>query len=131
MTNKTDQRPISPYLIGPYYKPQLTSMLSIASRLMGVFMTAVTAPLMAIWLLTLAAGPEPYAAMMGYLGHPLGVLVSIASLVCICYHFCNGIRHLIWDTGKMLSLEHIYTSGYIMVVCAVVLFALTLWKAVT
>ncbi len=131
MTNHTDQRPISPYLIGPYYKPQLTSMLSIASRLMGIFMIAVTVPLMAIWLLALAAGPGPYATLTGLLGSPLGILVSLASLVCICYHFCNGIRHLVWDTGKMLSIEQIYRSGYVMVVCAVALFVLTLWRAVT
>jgi succinate dehydrogenase / fumarate reductase cytochrome b subunit len=131
VTDKTDHRPISPYLIGPYYKPQLTSMLSIASRLMGIFLTAVTAPLMAIWLLALAAGPEPYGAVMGFLGSVPGVFLSVASLACLCYHLCNGIRHLVWDTRKMLSLGHIYASGYIMVACATALFALTLWQAVS
>ena len=33
-------RPMSPFMIGPYYKPQLTSMLSITHRGMGVFLTA-------------------------------------------------------------------------------------------
>ena len=131
MINKTDQRPMSPYMIGPFYRPQLTSMLSIASRLTGVFLTAVTAPLMAIWLLTLAAGPGAFQRMMNFLGSLPGRLLAVASLFCLCYHLANGIRHLIWDTGRMLGLRQIYTSGYIMVACAATLFALVLWKAVS
>lgn len=30
------------------------------------------------------------------------------------YHFCNGIRHLIWDLGKFLNLQGVYTTGYTM-----------------
>lgn len=32
----------------------------------------------------------------------------------MAYHFWNGIRHLIWDTGKMLTIPQVYTTGYIM-----------------
>ena len=32
------QRPLSPFMIGPYYRPQLTSMLSIAHRATGVLL---------------------------------------------------------------------------------------------
>jgi succinate dehydrogenase / fumarate reductase cytochrome b subunit len=131
VTDKNDQRPMSPYMIGPYYRPQLTSMLSIASRLAGMFVAVVTAPLMAVWLLALASGPGPYQAMTDFLGSLPGIVLCLASLFCICYHLANGIRHLIWDTGRMLDLKEIYVSGYIMVVCAVLVFAATLWMAVS
>ena len=130
MTNKIDQRPMSPFMIGPFYRPQLTSLLSIAHRLAGVFMTVVTAPLMVVWLLTLAAGPGPYQAMMNFLGSLPGIVLGVASLFCICYHMCNGIRHLVWDTGRVVDLKQIYASGYMMVACAIALFALTLLLAV-
>ena len=29
------------------------------------------------------------------------------------YHAWNGIRHLIWDTGKMLDMKGVYTGGYV------------------
>lgn len=127
MTNQSDQRPISPFLIGPYYKPQLTSMLSITSRLAGVFMTAFTLPAMFLYLLALAAGPESFDRMVGLLGSLPGKVLCLVSLAMMCWHFCNSIRHLIWDTGRMLELKAIYSSGYIAVVCASVLFVLVLW----
>ncbi len=126
VNKETDSRPISPFLIGPYYKPQLTSMLSITSRLMGVFLLVVTTPLAGIWLLSLAAGPEPYGVVTEFLGSLPGTTLCIASLACLCYHSCNGIRHLVWDSGRMLSLRQIYASGYVMVACAIALFALIL-----
>jgi len=128
MTNKTEQRPISPYLIGPYYKPQLTSMLSITSRLSGVFMTVLTLPAMFLYLLALAAGPEYFDRMAGLLGSLPGRAFCLVSLAMLCWHFCNSIRHLIWDTGRMLGLADIYSSGYVAVACAIALYALVLWR---
>ena len=120
---------MSPYLIGPYYKPQLTSMLSIASRLTGVFLTAVSTPIVLVWVLALASGPENFAKVQAMLGGFAGKFILLFSLFGLCYHFANGIRHLIWDTGAMLSLDQIYRSGYIMVVIAIALFVLTWWAA--
>lgn len=37
----------------------------------------------------------------------------------LTYHFCNGIRHLIWDTGKLLSIKQVYATGYIMLFFAI------------
>jgi succinate dehydrogenase / fumarate reductase cytochrome b subunit len=28
------------------------------------------------------------------------------------YHLCNGIRHLVWDTGHWLEIKSCYASGY-------------------
>lgn len=51
-----------------------------------------------------------------------GLQLSSASLVVLkmilafpaSYHLCNGVRHLLWDSGKMLKLKEVYSSGYAM-----------------
>jgi len=110
-------------MIGPYYKPQLTSIMSITSRLMGVFMTIVSTPLALWWLLALMAGPEAYGTAMGFFGSLPGQALMYFSLACVCYHFMNGMRHLMWDTGVMLELENIYRTGWIMLTLSIILFA--------
>lgn len=114
-------------MIGPYYRPQLTSILSITSRLTGVFLTVVSMPLLLWWVVALAAGPKAFAVAMEFFQSVPGTLLVLVSTLFLCYHLMNGIRHLIWDTGKMLSIKHIYQSGWIMLACAVLLFLLV-WK---
>ncbi|MDX1461345.1 MAG: succinate dehydrogenase, cytochrome b556 subunit [Xanthomonadales bacterium] len=126
---KPESRPMSPYMIGPYYKPQLTSMLSILSRLTGVVLTAVTTPLALIWVLALASGPSAYGAIHGFLHSLVGKVLVLTSLFSLCYHLVNGIRHLIWDTGAMFDIQSVYRSGYAAVVISIVLFALVVWFA--
>jgi succinate dehydrogenase / fumarate reductase cytochrome b subunit len=118
---------MSPYMIGPYYKPQLTSILSITSRLMGVFMTVVSTPLALWWLLALMTGPEAYATVMTFMGSLVGQALMYFSLACVCYHFMNGMRHLTWDTGVMLELENIYRTGWFMLSLSIALYVFMLW----
>ena len=113
---------MSPYMIGPYYKPQLTSILSITFRLCGVFMTVVSTPLALWWLLALMSGPDAYVLVVSFMGSLMGKALMMMSLYCVCYHLLNGIRHLIWDTGKMLEIEQVYKSGWIMLGTSVALF---------
>ena len=73
----TSKRPMSPYMLGPYYKFQITSVLSILNRLTGVFMSVVTAPLLLCWLVALASGESEYVALTTWLGSVLGKLVIL------------------------------------------------------
>jgi len=57
------KRPMSPYMLGPYYKFQITSVLSILNRITGVFMAVVSAPLLLCWLIALATGPEAFLTL--------------------------------------------------------------------
>lgn len=36
------------------------------------------------------------------------------------YHYMNGIRHLLWDSGHFLSLKQVYMTGYIVLVLTVI-----------
>lgn len=115
-TNKApaSNRPLSPFMIGPYYRPQLTSMLSILHRITGMGLSFGTL-LLAGWLISLANGPEAYASFAGHMTAWYGQILLFAWSWAFLYHLCNGIRHLFWDIGKGLEIEDAYKSGYAVV----------------
>ena len=117
----TSKRPMSPYMLGPYYKFQITSLLSILNRLTGVFLALVTAPLLLCWLITLVSGEQAFAGLNAWLGSILGRLVVVASVFSFSFHLFAGIRHLIWDAGWMMEMQQVRLTGWLAVVCSVVL----------
>lgn len=128
-TTKTlPARPLSPFMIGPYYKPQMTSMLSILHRITGVGLTFGTL-LIAGWLFALASGEDAYAAVAPHAAAWYGTAVLVAFSWALLYHFCNGIRHLVWDAGKGLDMVSATRSGYASIIGSVVLTA-AVWAVV-
>lgn len=118
-------RPLSPHL--QVYRPQLTSVLSITHRATGVVL-AVCLLVMPYWLLSIAAGPEAYAALLGHFGAWYGRIFLLGLLFSVYYHLCNGIRHLGWDTGRGLDLGTTYLTGYVVVFASAALtVASCLW----
>ena len=122
----TTKRPMSPYMLGPYYKFQITSVLSILNRLTGVFMSVVTAPLLLCWLIALASGEEAFAALSLWLGSVLGKPVIAASVFSFSFHLFGGIRHLIWDAGWMMEMSQVRISGWLAIIGSVVLSLIVL-----
>jgi succinate dehydrogenase / fumarate reductase cytochrome b subunit len=118
---KAKQRPLSPFMIGPYYKPQLTSIMSITHRASGVFLSLVGAPLLLWWLSAVSSGPQAYAAFLAYMGGWIGKLVLLAVIFSLVFHTLNGIRHLIWDTGRALDIPGAYRLGWLVLAGSVVL----------
>lgn len=104
-------RPLSPFMIGPYYKPQMTSMLSFTHRATGVGLS-FGALLLVAWLSSLAAGPECYGRIAPHLTAWYGKAVIFAFTWSLLYHFCNGIRHLMWDLGKGLDMPTAEKTGW-------------------
>jgi succinate dehydrogenase / fumarate reductase cytochrome b subunit len=101
-------RPISPHL--QVYRPQLTSVLSIAHRGTGIFLAGGMLVLV-YWLLALAEGPDAYARARAVLGSGFGQLCLFAWTFALFYHLCNGIRHLVWDAGYGLEIETAEMTG--------------------
>lgn len=126
MSEKTTrERPLSPFMIGPYYRPQLTSMLSITHRITGMINVAGALGLVA-WLLCIAAGPESHASFNGHAGAWYGLIFLFGWTWTVFYHLCNGLRHLYWDSGRGLDLPSVYRSGYAVVAGSLLLTAV-LW----
>ena len=117
----TTKRPMSPYMLGPYYKFQITSVLSILNRLTGVFMSVVTAPLLLCWLVALASGEEAHSGLGAWLGSVPGMLVIAASVFSFSFHLFGGIRHLVWDAGWMLEISQVRISGWLAIIGSVLL----------
>lgn len=117
---KANQRPLSPFMIGPYYRPQLTSIMSITHRATGVFLSLVAAPLLLWWISAVSNGPEAYAVFLTSMDGWTGKLILFACLFSLSFHSLNGIRHLIWDTGRALDLHSTYVGGWLVLAGAVV-----------
>ncbi|QPH52866.1 succinate dehydrogenase, cytochrome b556 subunit [Pontivivens ytuae] len=116
-------RPLSPHLT--IYKPQLTSVTSILTRITGNALL-VASLLIVWWFLALASGPEAFATANGLITSILGDLVMLGSVWALWYHFLAGLRHLYWDTGRGLDLETAYKLGWGVVIGSGVLTILTI-----
>jgi len=93
-------RPLSPHL--QVWRWHVTMLASILTRLTGSALYGAVA-LIALWLGTLAFGPDAYAAFVSMAGSPLGLVVWFGLTVALMYHLAAGVRHLIWDAGAGLS----------------------------
>jgi succinate dehydrogenase / fumarate reductase cytochrome b subunit len=118
----TDNRPLSPHL--QVYRPQLTSVLSILHRITGVGL-AVGTLLLVWWLVAAATGPTAFDTVQSLIGSIVGRLLLLAWSFALYYHLCNGIRHLVWDAGKGFELGTAYASGWLVVIAAAVLTAIS------
>lgn len=98
------KRPLSPFMIGPYYRPQWTSMTSIFTRITGNALL-VAGLMITWWFVALAAGPEAFARANGFVTSWFGDLVLFLSVWALLYHLLFGVRHLIWDMGYMLGVK--------------------------
>ncbi|PHS74190.1 MAG: succinate dehydrogenase, cytochrome b556 subunit [Rhodospirillaceae bacterium] len=109
-------RPMSPHLT--IYKPQLTAVLSIFHRITGTFLSIV-----AYAFLFLNGFFDLHlhnysiyniAYFLNFSSHWFLLSLLFLILLSIYYHFINGIRHLLWDTGRALEIKNVYLSGYAM-----------------
>ncbi len=118
-------RPRSPNI--QIYRPQLTSVLSIAHRISAVILTIAGVGLVA-WLVAAAEGPQAYSAVQNAVASPACRIVLFAVTFAFFLHLCGGIRHLAWDAGYGFELRTIYASGWAVVAASIVL-TLAVWIA--
>ena len=116
-------RPLSPHL--SIYRPQLTSMTSILTRITGNAL--LLAALMIVWwFLAAATSPEYFAFADGLITSWFGDLIMVLSLWALWYHSLAGIRHLIWDHAIGLEIETAEKMGWAVIGGSVVLTLLTI-----
>jgi succinate dehydrogenase / fumarate reductase cytochrome b subunit len=119
-------KPLSPHL--QVYRPQLTSILSISHRFTGIINFAALVALV-YWLVSAASGREAFDGAAGVLTGTVGKLFLVLASYAFFYHLCNGIRHLLWDTGRNFEISQIYRSGYTVVGVSLALTA-ALWLVI-
>lgn len=113
-------RPLSPYL---HYRWQYTNTLSILHRATGIILSAGYL-LLTCWLMAIARGPVAYAGAERILSYPPFKVLLALGLIAFAYHFCNGIRHLLWDAGYGLERREARRSAWIVVIAVILIVAL-------
>lgn len=115
-------RPLSPHLT--IYRPQLTSMTSILTRITGNALI-VGALMVVWWLLAASSGPEYFAIANGVITSWFGKLIMLGSIWALWYHTLAGVRHLIWDNAKMLDIPAAEKLGWMVIIGSFVLTIIT------
>ena len=116
-------RPLSPHL--SVYRMYLSMAMSITHRITGCGL-ALGAVLVVWWFLAAATSPDYFAFVDGLITSWIGGLILILSLAALWYHFLNGIRHLVWDTGAAFELDQVYKGGIAVLVATGVMTIFTL-----
>ncbi|WP_299283754.1 succinate dehydrogenase, cytochrome b556 subunit [uncultured Tateyamaria sp.] len=116
-------RPLSPHL--QIYRPQLTSITSILTRITGNALL-ISALLVVWWLLAASTSPEAFATANGFITSLFGKLILLLSLWGLWYHTLAGVRHLIWDNAIGLDLETAEKMGWAVIAGSFVLTILTI-----
>ena len=117
-------RPLSPHL--SIYRWPITMILSILHRMSGIGM-AVGLIVLAAWLINAAAGPDDYRQFEVIMSSLFGRLLLIAWSLAFFYHLSNGIRHLVWDSGRGFEKEQANRSAWVVIVVSIGLTALFWW----
>ncbi len=115
---KNFDRPLSPHLT--IYRWPVTMILSILHRISGLAMSAGLLVL-AAWLVNAAAGPHEYQVFRGSLATTPGRVLLVAWSFAFFLHLGNGVRHLIWDTGRGLDKQQARNSAWFVLAIAAVL----------
>lgn len=121
---KRVERPLSPFMIGPYYRPQMTSISSILVRITGIA-TLGTVALVVAWLLAAATSPAAFDCVNWLLTSIVGDVLMTAAAWAIWYHVLGRLRHLIWDLGYGVNVQFNELMGKVMFAGATVLTLIT------
>jgi len=125
----SNNKPTSPHL--QIYKWNISSLTSIMHRATGVVLYfSVIATIWYIIYYTYQVNPAesvdtcdcPWMKIMDniFAAAAIGIAFSLF------YHMLNGIRHLFWDIGYGFELKTAKRNGYLVVILALLLTALTL-----
>ena len=113
-----NKNPLSPHL--QIYKWQISSLLSITHRIVGVinFFAII---LICLWTLTLLLGQNSYQTIQIFLNTIFGKFAVISLCWTFSFHILNEIRHLIWDAGYGFDLKISKITGIVALVGSFVL----------
>ena len=117
-SSAADRRPLSPHL--QIYSPQINMMMSIVHRITGAALYFGTI-ILAVWLFSATAGRSAYDAVGALLAHPVGLVVMLGYTWALIHHALGGIRHLIWDTGRAMSIPAVNTLCWLTLIGSILI----------
>tara|TARA_Y100000816_G_scaffold259235_1_gene214667 strand:+ start:291 stop:716 length:426 start_codon:yes stop_codon:yes gene_type:complete len=107
-SNMENNNPLSPHL--QIYKWQISSLLSITHRIVGVinFFAII---LICLWVLSIILGKGNYSTINTILESSFGKFLVISLCWTFSFHILNEIRHLFWDAGYGFDLKIAKITG--------------------
>ena len=102
--------PLSPHL--QIYKWQISSLLSITHRIVGVI-NILAIIIICFLSLSLLLGTESYQMINNFFKSFFGKFVIISLCWTFSFHILNELRHLIWDLGYGFDLKVAKITGVI------------------
>ena len=113
-----EKNPLSPHL--QIYKWQISSLLSIAHRIVGVVnIAAIT--LISFFVIILMCGEQNYGMVNTFLQSFFGKFIMVGLSWSFSFHVLNELRHLLWDIGFGYDLKTSRITGAITIVGSFVL----------
>lgn len=122
---KPVERPLSPFMLGKYYRIQMTSLSSITTRITGNALI-VSAFLVIWWLLAAAMSDGAFAVANAVATSWFGDLVFTLSAWAIWYHYLAGLRHLYFDALHGMEIRTAELLGWACFIGATVLTVITI-----
>ena len=104
-----NKNPLTPHL--QIYKWQISSLLSITHRIVGVI-NILFITLICLWVLSLLLDEKSYDLTKIFLRTFFGKFLIISFCWTSSFHILNEIRHLIWDAGYGFDLKISKITGY-------------------
>ena len=115
---QNDNNPLSPHL--QIYKWQISSLLSITHRIVGVInILAIT--IICFLSLSLLLGAESYQIINNFFKSFFGKFVLLGLCWTFSFHILNELRHLIWDLGYGFDLKVAKITGIIALIGSFIL----------
>lgn len=113
-------RPIAPHLT--IYKWQYVSSASALHRITGLLLSGSLYSLATIYLLAPTMGIHFDSATLVAAFESLPVAVKTALKFCFAmpftYHAFNGVKHLVWDTGRLLGKIQSGRASWVVLACS-------------
>tara|TARA_Y100000996_G_scaffold411735_2_gene396437 strand:+ start:735 stop:1145 length:411 start_codon:yes stop_codon:yes gene_type:complete len=102
------QNPLSPHL--QIYKWQISSLLSITHRIVGVI-NIFAISLICLWVVSLLLGENSYELTKLFLQSFFGKFLILTLCWTFSFHILNEVRHLVWDYGYGFDLKIAKITG--------------------
>ena len=105
-----NNNPLSPHL--QIYKWQISSLLSITHRIVGVinFLGII---FICVWFFLVILGQGNYSNINIILNSQFGKFLIISLCWTFSFHILNELRHLLWDMGYGFDLKKAKITGVI------------------
>ena len=115
---ENNKNPLSPHL--QIYKWQISSLLSITHRIVGVI-NIFAISLICFWVLFLILGESNYENIKEFLNSYYGKFLIISLCWTFSFHILNEIRHITWDLGYGFDLKVAKVTGYLVLIGSFIL----------